>query len=371
MIEQLLEIYEAPTLIVAGAIAIGLVFGVAAEVSRYCTRSAVMEWTGDGSGQGAGAGDARRPSPTTMVLLAMLTALAGTQALAWSGVLDLSQTIYWSAPLRPLALTAGGLLFGAGMVLARGCVSRLLVLAASGNGRALVTLLVTGLTAYATMRGLLYAPRSVLEGLHAVPAGASTLTDPGSAKLLAPAVGIALIGLLALHVRRAGLGAGAIAAGLVIGLLATFGWAWTALVAADAFDPVPVTSLSFVAPVAETVQYAMVATGDTVRWGTALVIGTVGGAFLSAILSGRFRAQGFTDDTPLWRYATGGVLMGFGGVVALGCTVGQGLAGVSTAAPGSVLAIAAILTGAAATLSLTGTRRASGAAATGLPIAAR
>ena len=156
----------------------------------------------------------------------------------------------------------------------------------------------------------------------------------------------------------------------VVGLTGVAGWAWTAAIAADAFDPIQVTSLSFVAPVAETVQYAMVATGDTLRWGTGLVAGTAVGALVSAVLSGRFHVQGFTDETPMWRYVAGGALMGFGGVVALGCTVGQGLAGVSTAAPGSVLAIAAIVAGAAATIGSMEGATATDRAAARLPVAA-
>ena len=129
------------------------------------------------------------------------------------------------------------------------------------------------------------------------------------------------------------------------GLFVVLGWFVTGLIGADEFDPVQTASLSFVAPVAEGLQFLMTYTGDTLRFGTALVGGTLVGAFISSMVAGRFHYEGFTAELPVWRYVVGGLLMGFGGVTALGCTIGQGLTGVSTAAPSSVLAYVSMIVG--------------------------
>ena len=339
MIEILLEAYEAEVLVLWGAGLLGLAFGVVAERSGYCTRSAVAEWFAPGTGRNGSA----------MVLAAIAVAAFGGAAFWASGLADPAGAIAWSVPLRPVALVAGGLLFGVGMVLARGCASRLLVLAGSGNGRAVVTLLIMGLAAYATMRGLLYPLRNALEGLWAIEGGAVAATDPANASWFAAFFGALALAGLALTLRLAG--PRAVLYGAAIGGLVLVGWWVTGVVGAEAFEPVALTSLSYVAPVAESVQYAMVATGDTLRFGILLVVGTLVGAFVSSLIGGRFARQGFDADAPpLWRYVAGGLLMGFGGVTALGCTVGQGLSGLSAGAPGSALAFAAIVAGAALTL---------------------
>lgn len=345
MIEQLDLLREAhgtATLVVWGAFIVGIFFGFVAEFSRYCARAALAEWApGNESRAAAGNGMPR----TKQYLAAVLVALAGTQALFASQNIDLAQSIYWSVGLQPLALVAGGVLFGIGMVLAGGCVSRLLVLAASGNGRALVTLLVTGIAGYATLRGILSYPRIWLEGAWATGTSPGALYEAGAVSHLAVAgvIGAVLAGLLVLLVVRHG--ARGLATGALVGLAVAGGWVVTGIVGADEFEPTQLASLSFVAPAGETIQYLMIFTGDTIRFSIALLAGVLAGAFVSALIGGRLRYQGFQSEGSLVRYIAGGLLMGFGGVTALGCSVGQALTGLSTASLSSVIAMLAIAAG--------------------------
>jgi uncharacterized membrane protein YedE/YeeE len=326
MIEQLdllREDYGTATLVVWGAFFIGVLFGVIAEFSRYCARAALAEWApGDERSAGVANGHPR----SKQYLTAVLVALAGTQLLFVSQNIDLAQSIYWSVPIRPLALLAGGLLFGAGMVLAGGCVSRLLVLAASGNGRSIVTLLVTGIAGYATLRGILSYPRIWLETAWSLEATPAQVYESGTVSPLLLAAAMAVTGA-------------------TVGLVVVAGWAVTGIVGADDFEPTQLASLSFVAPVGETIQFLMIFTGDTIRFSVALLGGVLAGAFASALVGRRFHFKGFTSERSLVRYVAGGLLMGFGGVTALGCSVGQGLSGISTASLSSVIAVLAIAAG--------------------------
>lgn len=354
LLENLRESYETATLVVFAAFGLGILFGVIAEISKYCMRAAVAEWA--------------TPSPdglparyrTGLIGFAILAALIGTQALHYTGLIDLSQSIYWSVPIRPLPLIVGGLLFGMGMVLTGGCVSRLLVLAASGNARALITLLVTGIAAYATLRGLLAVPRIELENLiitEVTPA--SLFADNASLINMFFAIIMAAAIVVLLTTKGRGFGRAALP-GIAIGLLVVLGWFITGVVGLDDFEPTQLASLSFVAPIAESVQYLMIFTGDTIRFSIALVGGVLVGAFISAVISGRFRFHGFVDERSVLRYLSGAVLMGFGGVTALGCTVGQGVTGLSTAAPSSLISLVAILAGSFATMKFQAARRPQG-----------
>jgi uncharacterized membrane protein YedE/YeeE len=348
LLEQLRETYETGPLVVMGALVIGLLFGAITEISRYCMRAAVAEHVEDQTQ------DKSRPR-TLQVLFAILIALAGTQLLHAFGLIDLSSAIHWSVSIKPLALIIGGGLFGLGMVLAGGCVSRLLVLAASGNIRSWVTLLITALTGYATLRGLLSYPRIWLESAwDTETTGSDILASAGTLELVTAVIALT-VGALAVVLLRQNRPATpwfAITSGALVGLLVVAAWFVTGVVGEDEFEPTQLSALSFVAPVGETVQYFMIFTGDTIRFSIALVLGVLAGAAASAMIAGRFKFTGFTDEKSILRYIAGGALMGFGGVTALGCSVGQGLSGVSTASPASVLALISIVFSAYATMKL-------------------
>ncbi|MEM7776566.1 MAG: YeeE/YedE family protein [Pseudomonadota bacterium] len=337
-ISTLQEAHGAVALGVLGGLIVGIAFGWIAEASGFCLRSAVIETTAGRT--------AAKPFKLTQFVAAMFAAVAATQALVLGGVIDLSEAVPVASVLNIPALVIGGLAFGVGTILAGGCVSRLLVLGATGNLRSNVTLLIVAVAGYATLRGVLAYPRIAIEGVapsEGVPALLSSALGVSPTLVAAVALAFISVVLIAL-VRRVGWKA--VAIGFGVGGLVGAAWFVTGKLAYDEFEPIRPAALSFTAPIAETVQYLMIATGDTLRFSIALVSGVVIGAFVSAAISGRLGLQGFQTERAPIRYAAGGLLMGFGGVTALGCSVGQGLSGVSTLAIGPFIALAAIVVGA-------------------------
>jgi uncharacterized protein len=345
---------ESRDLVLLGALALGLALGAIAQASSFCVRGALIEWRRKDL-----AGDHR--GKFFAWLLAILVAVAGSQALTLTTGLNLAASIPLAAPASLSGVILGGLLFGIGMVLAGGCISRLLVLMAAGNLRALVVLLVTATVAYATMRGLLAGPRLLLQAVE-LPAKRrqlGILTGIGAETAAGLAVFASLIGaivLVTLAVRRQ-LPPGRIAGGAAVGALVPLGWLLTGIVGADDFDPTPIESLNFTGPIANGLLYVMTSTGTRVDFGVALIAGLLLGAGGLASARGQARLVGFETPRQLLRYLAGGVLMGFGGVLALGCTFGNGLSGVATLSIGSWLALAAIVLGAVLALRWTETGR--------------
>jgi uncharacterized membrane protein YedE/YeeE len=238
---------------------------------------------------------------------------------------------------------AGGLLFGAGMVLTRGCVSRLTVLLGGGNLRALSVLLVFAVTAHAAMKGAL-APVAVALGGLTLPLGdAAALSALPGGGLLWGAV-LAAAALAAAF--RSGARPVHLALAVLIGLLVPAGWAGTGFVLYDDFDPIAMQSLSFTGPFADTLFWGVAATSIPANFGVGLIGGTLAGAFAAALGTSRFRWQSFESPAQTGRYMAGGALMGVGGALAGGCTVGAGLAGVPTLGASALLALAAIAAGA-------------------------
>jgi uncharacterized protein len=324
---------------------IGLMFGSVGLLSGFCLNSSVKDWLQNNDGRrirGFG--------------VATATAIVATQLLAAGETVDLSKSIYlqpqFSAPLMFL----GGLLFGYGMILANGCAARALVLLGRGNLRSLVVVMVVAVTAQMTLKGLIAPLRiALLQWSQATPAFNSV-----------PAI-VAHFGIgdVATHLVAALLVAGPllvyaftygplrrtpvhIASGVAVGLLIAAGWIATGYLGADDFNPVPVTSLTFIAPLADTLQYVMLSTGLTMNFGTAVVPGVVLGSFITAFLTGGFRVEGYSSANHMLRSVSGAVLMGCGGALAYGCSIGQGLTGLSTLSIGSFVAVAGILLGAAA-----------------------
>ena len=175
------------------------------------------------------------------------------------------------------------------------------------------------------------------------------LAEPLSRALAAAAIVVALILFAFVHpaFRRS---PGQIAAGVLVGLLVAGGWYVTGYYGADDFIPVPVTSLTFIVPIADALQYAMLSTGLTLNFGIATVAGVFAGSLVTALATRRFRLEGYSSPRHMLRSGSGAALMGIGGVMAYGCSIGQGLTGVSTLALGSFVALAGILLGTTAGL---------------------
>jgi uncharacterized protein len=325
--------------------AIGLAFGATGQRTGFClTRGLVGYWV-------AGEGNKIRA-----FALALAVAVLGTQAADLAGLIDLRESIYLGASFSWLLLPLGGILFGYGMVAANGCGARALVLLGQGNLRSFVVLVCLGIAAYMTLTGLLAPLRTTIaaptgvalaEGEQSFPLRTAALFGATESARLVPAVLFAGA-LLWFAFSHATFRASPkdVAGGLVIGTLIPASWLATGWLGADDFDPAPLVALTFVAPIGATIQYAMIATGTTVSFGIATVCGAFLGALGAALLSGTYRLEGFTNAGRMARYMAGGALMGVGGALALGCSIGQGLTGLSTLAFGSFLAAGGILLGA-------------------------
>lgn len=316
----------------------GLVFGAVVQRTHFCTMGAIADLVLFG--------DWRRMRAW---LLAIGVAILGSQALEAAGIVDLSGTFYRASDILWLGALLGGGLFGFGMTLTGGCSSRNAVRLGAGNLKSLVVLLVMGVVGYMTMNGLLAWPRLALEtvgGVASSDQGLSAWFGFGriGVVMLAMLIGGALIAFC-FKDQKFRRSPKDVTAGLVLGALIPYGWLVTGLLGADDFEPVPLASFSFVAPVSRGLIYLMTYPSVTISFGIAAVGGVLVGAFIAARTAGDFRLEGFASLDDLARHLIGAAMMGFGGVLGLGCTIGQGMTGISTLAVGSLLTLLAIVGG--------------------------
>ena len=343
-----------PQHVLWAGLALGGAFGAVAQVSRFCLLRGLRQWRGLDEGQRGGA-----PALQAFAL-ALAVALIASQWLAFTGLIDWANVPVVRARFSVSAVFIGGLLFGVGMVLARSCGARALVLLGSGNLRALVTLVALGLAAQAALTGVLAPARTWLQSWGVVTVSHASLPplvqsyglSAFTAVVLATALpALALLGLALWQpaLRRSPrewLGA------LLVGALVAAGWWVSANVGFDPFEPIPTTSLNFVGPVADLQLYLQLSVGRKFSLGAAIVVGTLLGAMVAAQATRTARWEGFDSPARMAASVFGGLLMGFGGVVALGCTIGNGLAGLSALAFASVPAILGIVVGAMLMLGL-------------------
>lgn len=338
--------------------ALAFLFGAVARKTGFCTMGAVADLVNFGDW-----------TRMRQWLLAIGVAIVGTGLLAASGTIDLAKSIYTGPRLLLLSYVLGGLLFGIGMVLAGGCGSRTLVRLGGGSLKSLVVLLVVGITAYMSLRGAL----AVLRVAAIDPVSLQLPTTQDLPALLAVASGAGKAWLQALV--ALGLGGGLIAfalaqrefrqfdnllAGVAIGGVIVGMWFVTGHLGHVAEHPLTLDetflgtptgrmeSFSFVAPIAYTLDWLMLFSDRSklLTTGPMAVLGVVAGSLAWSLARGEFRWEGFRDTEDTANHIVGGALMGFGGVLAVGCTVGQGLSGVSTLALGSFVAWLSIIGGA-------------------------
>lgn len=318
-------------------ILIGAAFGVLAQGSKFCLRRSLV---GD---------PAERASAAGVWAAAFGVAIAGTAALVAAGVLDFSENRFHATSVAGLAVLLGGGLFGAGMVLARGCASRLTVLAGSGNLRAISVLLVFAITAHATLKGALAPARIWLASLTIDFPGAASLSSLPGGLLIGTGV---LVAAALIIIARSGVTPAQLTMGLLIGALIPLAWLVTSVVLADEFDPITQESLAFTSSASETLFWWVAGTAVAPGFGVGVLGGTLLGSLLAALASGEFAVSGFTAEKSTGSYLLGGALMGVGGVLAGGCTVGAGLSGISTLSISALLALTSITAGALLTHSL-------------------
>lgn len=317
-IESLIERTGENTALALTGLAVGIAFGFLAQRSRFCLRSAVIEFARNLTG-----------GKLTVWLFAFATAILATQALAVAGLFDARDARQIAARGSLSGAAIGGALFGVGMVLARGCSSRLLVLAAQGNLRSLISGLVFAVTALAAWTGVLAPLREAISAWWTVDGGASrdliarTGIGHGGALLFGALwLAAAIVWARRQHVARWG-SAGAVGVGLCI---AAAWWA-TYTIAQASFDPHPVQALSFTGPSADVLSRVLFATDKPPSFDLGLVPGVFLGAFVAAASFGELKLEGFQGGANMRRAIIGAALMGFGGMLAGGCAVGAGLSG--------------------------------------------
>lgn len=344
------------------SLALSVAFGAIAQRTRFCTMGAIADVVNMGDWERA-----------RMWVLAVAVAVLGFNGMVAAGWIQASNSIYAAPRVLWLSALLGGLMFGFGMVLASGCGSKNLLRLGSGNLKALVVVLVLGLTGYATLRGITGVLRvNTVEKVHFELGSGQDLPSIAAAVfgLPAPTLALGLGAVLAFVLlvwvlsKPEGRSGEVLAGGIGIGAVIVATWWVSGSLGYVPEDPNTLEpaflgtnsrrmeSLSMVAPVAYTLDWLLFFS-DTSRMLTLGIVSVVGlslGAFIVALLDRSFRWEGFGSFEDLANHLAGAALMGVGGVVAMGCTVGQGLSGVSTLSLGSFIALGGIVAGAVAAL---------------------
>ena len=290
--------------------------------------------------------------------LALAVALVLTQMMIIFGHFDPTQSSYVPSRIAWLSLVTGSVLFGLGMALVGTCAFGSLVRLGGGDLRSLVTLIIFGLVAYAMLRGVLAQPRlATIESISfEMPDGITgSLIDflmrrvpidaPRARAIITAVLVLPLIGVVAAE-RRLWRAPRLIVAGLCLGAAVAGGWLFTGVLADEFASGIRVQSLTFVAPVARAVYAVVLATSEWMDFGVTAVVGVVLGSFAAALYADEFRWEAFDDDREMRKHLLGAVLMGAGGVLAGGCTIGQGLTAGSLMAVSWLITVPGIMLGA-------------------------
>ena len=319
----------------------GIALGLAARIGRFCTLGAIEDLLYSS--------DSRR---MRMWAIAIGVAIIGTQAALTFGMLVTEEVAYLDRVWNPLATIVGGLLFGYGMALSGNCGYGALARLGGGDLRAFMIALVMGLSAYVVMSGPLAHARV---WLFPVETGATAPQGFGVLAQVQLGIPPALTGLLiggaliavALGSRAMRASPAHIFWGAVVGLAIVSGWVGTYWIAAHGFEVEPVETHTFAAPLGDTIFYAMTASGNALSFSVGSVLGVVVGACLGSYSKGHFRWEACEDPRELKRQILGAALMGPGAILAVGCSVGQGISAFSTLAYSAPVAFLSIVAGAA------------------------
>lgn len=344
--------------VVWGGLLLGLALGGIGQATRFCVRGAIADWV-----------EFRSPGRLVSWLLAIAVGALAVQALLAAGAFDASRTIYWGERFPWLSYLVGGLLFGYGMILAGGCPQRCLVKAGSGNLKALATLVVIAIVSLMTLRGAFAGLRA--NGLDAVAVtlggsqdlggllGRNLSVSPVALRWLLALAILAAVLALAWRVRTQ-LKAAHWAGGILVGLLVAAAFYLTGHVGflpehPETLEPAWLgtqskrpEALSFSAPLGHALDLLTLWTdkATVATFGVMLALGTLVGSFVTAKLRGDFKLESFQTPRELGAHAAGAALMGFGGITALGCSLGNGVTGLAMLSTGALIATAGITAGA-------------------------
>ncbi len=315
-------------------------FGALAQRCKFCLRAATIEFS------------ERRLGPQVAIwVLAFSGAVMLTQMFIALGLMNTAGARQIADRGSISGAVIGGLMFGAGMILARGCASRLLVLSGTGNLRAIVSGLILTVVAQASLRGVLAPIREGLSNLWVVDGGTGRdiLAWAGGSPRAGVSLGLVWIALGVWLARRNNIGTAPRFEVAGVGATVALGWLFTYSMGQTSFEPVRMTSVTFTGPSADTLMGLINSRVIPLTFDTGLVPGVFLGSLLAALRSGEFQLKGFESGSGMLRYLVGAPLMGFGGMLAGGCAVGAGVTGGSIFALTGWLALAAMWAGAVVT----------------------
>jgi uncharacterized membrane protein YedE/YeeE len=325
----LLEQYGDSTVLALGGAVVGMGFGYFAQRSKFCLRAAVVEF-----------GHRQFGEKLAVWLLAFSTAVVAVQLLILLHGLDISTARQISARGSLSGALIGGLLFGAGMIMTRGCASRLLVLSANGNLRALLSGLIFAVTAQASLSGALSPWRNTISSWWTVDGGAARdlLAITGAGPWGGLVFGLVWMVAALYFAVRSGWGLWKWVGGIGVGLMVAAAWGFSYWVSTASFQVVQVQGLTFSGPSAEWLMRVLSTQSPAMGFDFGMLPGVFVGSFLGAWMGKDLKLEGFTDGYSMRRYIAGAVLMGFGSMLAGGCAVGAGMTG------GSIFALTAWIT---------------------------
>jgi uncharacterized membrane protein YedE/YeeE len=329
-LNELVEIYGEGKVLAVGGAVIGLLFGFFAQRSRFCLRAAVIDfWHG------------QFKDKLSIWLLAFSAAVIATQALVLWGGLDSSAARQIAARGSLSGAIVGGLMFGIGMILTRGCASRLLILSANGNLRALLSGLIFAVVAQSSLSGALMPARiavsewATLEGGP----GRDLLAMSGMSHVTGLVIGLLCFAIAIYFVSRSASKPVMVwVGGIGTGLCVAAAWGFTQWVAKNSFEPIQIQGLTFSGPSAEWLMRVLQSPAPKIGFEFGLLPGVFLGSFLGAMAGKEFKLEGFKDGYSMRRYIVGAVLMGFGSMLAGGCAIGAGVTG------GAIFALTAWVT---------------------------
>jgi len=329
-LNELVEIYGEGAVLAIGGAVIGLLFGFFAQRSKFCLRAAVIDfWHG------------HFKDKLSIWLLAFSAAVMATQALVLWGGLDSSAARQIAARGSLSGAIVGGLMFGIGMILTRGCASRLLILSANGNLRALLSGLIFAVSAQSSLSGALMPARIAVSEWLALEGGPGRdlLALSGMGHVTGLIIGLLCFAIAIYFVSRSAIKPVMVwVGGIGTGLSVAAAWGFTQWVAKNSFDPIQIQGLTFSGPSAEWLMRVLQSPAPKIGFEFGLLPGVFLGSFLGAMAGKEFKLEGFKDGYSTRRYIVGAVLMGFGSMLAGGCAIGAGVTG------GAIFALTAWVT---------------------------
>jgi uncharacterized membrane protein YedE/YeeE len=339
---SLLETYGDHLVLAFGGGLIGLLFGFSAQRSKFCARAAVIECC-EGEWRQRFAG----------WMLAFATAMLLVQIAISLEFLNPSSSRHLGSQGSISGSVLGGLMFGIGMIMTRGCASRLIILSANGNLRAWISGLVFAVTVQATISGAFAPARQFIASWWVVDGGPqrNVWNMLGTSSSMGLALGLLILGVAIWRFRATAGGPKLLIVGHIFaGAAIALGWFFTQWVASASFEPVAVQGLSFSGPSAEWLNRVLFTeTAPKIGFDAGLLPGVFIGSFIAAVLFGDFKFEGFQTENKLGHYLSGAILMGFGAVLAGGCTVGAGMSGGIVFSSTAWLTLLSIIAGSALT----------------------